>query len=631
MSWFRRLGLQRRIMLYVGTGLALMFGIVAYGGFLAIRQATELVYQERLGTAFTTAATLEHNIQELVYDVEFIRGRLLRVSSPQDLEETGADLLAEVSRPNAYPLVRAQGVWFVDGEGRVQLALPSSAEPESRSLPVSTLTAAEKPALLAPVAPSGEPHFGILVVPIRDVAGIPRWTVVLQLAALNRSEPYYSPPRRDIQKTAAPAERSDSYGLEVTDLNGRVALSIGGKTPPGRVSPHVHLLQEGASRSPSPGPLVFLHGPRKGEKFAPHVVAAVPLASGPFVLFLQQNQDVTLALPLRLRQRLFLFSGLGFLATMLVAWVTTRHVVKPTEQLTAAAQRIAEGRVETPITVAAQDEIGTLAESLETMRQRLQAWGSELEKQVRERTFELQETNRELRALYETLRAREEQLRVVLGKVLGAQEDERRRVSRELHDGIGQALSALLMEMERLEQLRPDDWANLQLRAQRLRYIATESLRDLRRLTIALRPAALDDLGLVPAIRRYGELYLGNVGVAFRVEEAGLDARLDSSLETVIYRVVQEAINNVARHSGASAATVRLESTPGLIAVTVEDNGRGFDPTLATTTPGVGIQGMQERASLAGGKLTVESQPGHGTTVRLEIPLIERVATTRDA
>ncbi|MBI3954343.1 MAG: sensor histidine kinase [Chloroflexi bacterium] len=354
-----------------------------------------------------------------------------------------------------------------------------------------------------------------------------------------------------------------------------------------------------------------------------------PLTSGPYVAILEQRADVALALPLRLRQRLILFESLGFMVTMLVAWVTTRHVVKPTERLTTAAQRIAAGEVEAPINVAAQDEIGTLAESLEIMRLRLQAWGSELEKQVRERTSELEERNRQSRLLYETLQSHERQLRSLLGKVLGAQEDERKRVSRELHDEIGQALSALTMGLERLEDARPEQWVNLMDQVERLRELAKGTLGDLRRLTVALRPAALDDLGLVPAIRRYAELYLGDAGVDFDVQEENAGSRLDPSLETVIYRVVQEAINNVARHSQATRAKINLSSRGDTFVATVEDNGRGFDPLV--TREGVGLQGMRERASLAGGQLTLDSQTGHGTRVRLQLPLTGKVGLLRDA
>ncbi|MBI2165190.1 MAG: HAMP domain-containing protein [Chloroflexi bacterium] len=624
MGWFRRLGLQRRIMLYVGLGLATMFVVGAYLGLLSIRQATELVYQERLGTASTTAAILEHNLRELVHQVEAVQNRLLRVDSPEELEQIGRDLFGQVSADTSFPFVRAQGVSLLDREGRVRLVIPSPAG-------VAVEIEAGEPwkglegALLLPArasSPSESNVFGTLQVPVTDGEDEIRWTAVLTLVGLNRDEPYFLPPSRAREGDLIGGKSSDAYNLEVLGPDGRVLLTRGGKTPAGKVSPHWTILGQHAWEPSSS--FVFLHKPQKGQTFPAHMVAVVPLSSGPLTILLQQGEDVALALPLRLRQRLILFSSLGFLATMVVAWITTRHVVKPTERLTVAARHIAEGKVETPIRVAAQDEIGTLAESLEIMRRRLQAWGSELEKQVQERTAELQERNRELRMLYETLQHKEEQLHTLLGKVLGAQEEERRRVSRELHDGIGQALSALTLGLESLEQAGGDPRDGLQEDVERLKGLARETLSDLRRLTVALRPAALDDLGLVPAIRRYAELYLGDAGVAFQIQDELVSSRLDLTVETVIYRVVQEAINNVVRHSGATQATINLQATDDMILVSVADNGRGFQPSFDFSTEGVGLQGMRERASLAGGRLTLDTGPGRGTAIRLEIPITRR-------
>jgi signal transduction histidine kinase len=322
---------------------------------------------------------------------------------------------------------------------------------------------------------------------------------------------------------------------------------------------------------------------------------------------------------------LALFMALTFGATVYIA----QRLVRPVRGLSVAARSVAEGDRAVTIRTPWGGEIGELAQNLEIMRLHLQNWGSELEAQVQVRTSELEERNRELKVLYETLQHKEEQLRVLLGKVLGAQEDERKRVSLELHDGIGQALSAVSMGLERLD--RPDQRSNQQEHVEVLKELTMNALSDLRRIVIALRPAALDYLGLVPAIRRYIELQLGNTGVGFQIHEEGPNTRLEPSLETIVYRVVQEAINNVARHSGATRVRIHLRSSEDTLAVTVEDNGQGFDPTLATAKHGVGLQGMEERVSMAGGELTVHSQPGRGTTVHMEIPLSKRISTPTDA
>lgn len=624
--WFGRLGLQRRIMLYVAVGLVLMFAIGAYVGLLAIHQATDLVYRERQSTAFVTAGMLDQNLRDIAHNVEFVRSRLLRTNPPEGLEEIGQELLAEVSHSSS-PFVRTQDLFLIDWRSGAQVTVPSSGGAPPRSIPTSILAATQETSIIGPAASAGGPYFGSIVIPIRDDAGGLCWIVVLHLAALNSGEPYSLDQEGANQVGVVPDKSALSYGLEVLGPDGTVALTKRGGAAPGTLSVHWQILQQHA---PQPrGPFVFLHTPAKGQGFPPHVIAAAPLSAGPFVVILEQREDVALELPLRLRQRLIWFATAGFAAAMIGAWLTTRHVVKPTERLTAAAQRIAAGEVETPLEVVAQDEIGRLAESLETMRLRLQAWGSELEKQVRDRTSELEQRNRQLADLYGTLQRNERQLRALLERVLRAQEDERKRVSRELHDEIGQALSALTMGLESLEHATPEQWTTSVGQVERLRELAKETLSDLRRLTVALRPAALDDLGLVPAIRRYAELYLGDAGVDFDVREESTGERFDPSLETVIYRVIQEAINNVARHSHASRVRISLGPVDHTLVATVEDNGVGFDPSISREE--VGLEGMRERASLAGGRLTIQSQPGHGTTVRLEIPLPGKVGALRHA
>ncbi|MBI3980076.1 MAG: HAMP domain-containing protein [Chloroflexi bacterium] len=352
----------------------------------------------------------------------------------------------------------------------------------------------------------------------------------------------------------------------------------------------------------------------------PHLMAFIPLKALPWAIEMGTSMPEAYAPAAQLQSGslalLAMLTGLALAATVFVG----RKIVDPVKALSAAARQVAEGRPRAGIGTPWGGEIGELANSLEVMRSRLQGWAGELEEQVQKRTEELEQRNRELRGLYETLRREEAQRRDLLGKVLTAQEDERRRVSRELHDGIGQALWALAIDLERLAA-RPDRMAGLQRELENLHQLAVDSLSDLRQLIVALRPSALDDLGLVPAIRRYAELYLRDAGIEFEIQGENLERRLDLPLETVVYRVVQEAINNVARHSGASRARIEFQFTDSTLIATVRDDGRGFEVEGLAEKPGVGLQGMEERASLVGGKLLVESQPGRGTLVRVEVPL----------
>lgn len=351
-----------------------------------------------------------------------------------------------------------------------------------------------------------------------------------------------------------------------------------------------------------------------------HLMAVVPLESLPWAL----SSGTTVSEAYASVDDLWL-GGLAFMSVLTaIAFVATvfvgRRLVRPVKVLNRAARDVVEGASDTAVDIPWGGEIGELGQSLETMRRYLRDRGSELEEQVKQRTVELQERNRELNVLSKTLRVNEEHLRNLLGKVLGAQEDERRRVSRDLHDEIGQALSALSMGMERLEQAGPERWPDLQGELLRLKGLANDTLGDLGRITVALRPAALDDLGLVHAIRRYARLYLGAANIAFDIQQEGPTLDLNRALEVVVYRVVQEAINNVTRHSGARNVKILLEANDGSVRAMVTDDGKGFDGRQEFPGNGFGIQGMEERATLVGGRLSVSSEPGSGTTVTLEIP-----------
>ncbi|MFS8570752.1 MAG: sensor histidine kinase, partial [Thermaerobacter sp.] len=219
--------------------------------------------------------------------------------------------------------------------------------------------------------------------------------------------------------------------------------------------------------------------------------------------------------------------------------------------------------------------------------------------------------------------------RSVASVVLRALEEERKRIARELHDETSQALANLVirleMLMESVDQADTRDGAQrLRQDLARLRDMATAALAETRRLTFDLRPTILDDLGLVPAIRWLLKNKLEPFGIDAELEVSGFEGRLSDEVETTLFRVVQEALNNVVRHAGAARVRVVLtEGREGLEAL-VEDNGRGFDVrSVKPNDPqgrGLGLFGMRERVELVGGTLEVDSAPGRGTRIRARIP-----------
>jgi PAS domain S-box-containing protein len=212
-----------------------------------------------------------------------------------------------------------------------------------------------------------------------------------------------------------------------------------------------------------------------------------------------------------------------------------------------------------------------------------------------------------------------ERLRALSRQLVEAQEAERRHIARELHDEVGQALTGLNL----LLGMSPRAPAGtVETRLGEARALVEELMEKVDELSLDLRPAMLDDLGLLPALLWHFERYTAQTGVRVNLEHSGLERRFEAELETALYRVVQEALTNVARHARVNEVTVRLWANQHVLSVQVADQGAGFDPQAA---PGeqvtIGLSGMYERAALLGGQLMVESGPGLGAFITAEWPL----------
>ncbi len=212
----------------------------------------------------------------------------------------------------------------------------------------------------------------------------------------------------------------------------------------------------------------------------------------------------------------------------------------------------------------------------------------------------------------------------LIERVMSAQEEERRRIARELHDETGQSLTSLLVGLRLIGDTRT--LKNAKTQVNQLRHITVQILDNLRRLARGLHPSILDDLGLVAALTRYATDYAQSHGITVNIQPEGLgSSRLPSPVETALYRIVQEALTNIARHAAAKTIRIALTRRPVGVHMIVEDDGCGFDveTTLRTsnTSGHLGLYGMRERAKLLGGSVTLRSMRGKGTTVSVRIPL----------
>ncbi|HET9507924.1 MAG TPA: GAF domain-containing sensor histidine kinase [Gaiellaceae bacterium] len=207
--------------------------------------------------------------------------------------------------------------------------------------------------------------------------------------------------------------------------------------------------------------------------------------------------------------------------------------------------------------------------------------------------------------------------RDVVRRVVAAQEAERKRLARELHDETGQALTSILLGLKPLERAADEQLAAA---VASVRTLVVSTLQDVRRLAVELRPAALDDFGLVPAVTRLADTFREQTGMRVELEARLSEERLAPEVETALYRIVQEALTNVVKHSGATRVSILLTERDHAVAAMVEDDGVGFEIDTARED-GLGLVGMRERIGLVGGRLQVESSAGAGTTVVAEVPV----------
>ncbi|HEX8917903.1 MAG TPA: GAF domain-containing protein [Chloroflexota bacterium] len=252
-------------------------------------------------------------------------------------------------------------------------------------------------------------------------------------------------------------------------------------------------------------------------------------------------------------------------------------------------------------------ENAQLYEDARSARDQLRAWNRNLEVTVAERTQEVARINRELTA-----------------RIFQAQEEERGRIARELHDETAQALARLLIDLDLVTPHIPDE-GPISAAMTRLEQGLKRTLDEVRTLSHDLRPAILEDFGLAAALKAYSDDWMQTFGVPVRVEvQAGSDDRLPSEMEIALFRIAQEALMNAGKYARATEVQVSLSFTEVHVELVVRDNGGGFDPEglpEPTRQRGLGLYGMRERATLLGGHVAIESAPGQGTEVRLLAPL----------
>ncbi len=582
--------LGRRILLLVGLSMFLMLSALVISGWLAVRQSSERVLHERQALAQTSGRYLDSILRqnlERLDDVQFAPG--------VDIEN--GDLEAEkMALHNAYlGSVFNDGVFITNKQGTVLWVEPLRPDFVSKNIgnyePARQSLSTGRPSIsnVLTLEPGGEKVI-FIITPLRNPEG--------KIVGLTGGQ--ISPTSRALREFTQLIELGENSFVDVIDSNGVILAS----SDPQRI---------------------LMSNQGIANQGGAEVTVTAPLSLAPWSVAVRQTEKVAMA-PVRTMEQRFIIFGLSSLVIALfLSWGMARSVTKPLGQLTAAAQNISRGDLSQPVPQVGNDEIGQLSQSFDAMRKALkesldeiQQWNRELEAKVAERTRQLEDSYREIERK-ETARGE------LLRKVLSVQEEERKRIARELHDETTQSLAGLVMRLEAASSLPDESTGKIRSLLMDIKNLAVRTIDNVHKIIFDLRPSILDDLGLLPAIRWYAENRLGEAGITPRVEVTGEETKLPSQVETAVFRAVQEAVNNIVKHAEAHNVVLSVEFTDSSLRVEIEDDGKGFDVgaiNLQSDEPkGLGLLGMEERITILGGKFDIESHPGRGTHLTIEVSL----------
>lgn len=304
-----------------------------------------------------------------------------------------------------------------------------------------------------------------------------------------------------------------------------------------------------------------------------------------------------------LAMQLFFIALAGCIAAAFLAAHIAKSITEPLRRLANYAEELRQGKTDDPAVITGTNEVGKLGLAF------------------RQLASTLNKTNQERDTLIQELREKEQLQKILLNKVLTAQEDERKRISRELHDEAGQSLTSLIVSLRILADRQQDEAEKEILLG--ARELAASTLTDIRALAVELRPPAIDDLGLIAAMGKYIADFQRRTGICTAFAVPANNAHVNTQTATALYRIMQESLTNVIKHSGATCVEVTLEINLKHILLSIIDNGRGFSQhalSEARREDRLGIYGMTERAELLGGTVQYTALPGQGTTITVIVP-----------
>ncbi len=600
--------LQKRIFLTVILGISLMFLSFGITAFYIIKKTIENSFSNNLALCRTIRDNVDHFLSENI-------NRLYDISLSGSINLYDRNFIPEkeaLKRAYHYSIFK-EGIFIADRKGTLLLNFPErpselflnilSIEPVSKALELARPIVSN----IYTVEPSMKKVVFTLV-PLRDKDGN---LIGIVGGEIDPTNPFFS----SILKLEGLGE--DRY-IDVVDSNG-IIIASSNRRRILNFSDHDNFIKKRITEKREE--ITTCHECHTEKVISSNIITLVPSRIAPWAIVLKEKKENVFSTVTELKKT-FLTLGILFTGISLIITIgVSRSIVNPVQNLIKVTERIADGDLSQPVPVYGDDEIGTLSRSFEKMRKRLleyteniKRYNLELERLVMERTLKIRESKQRIQNL--------------LKKVITSQEEERKRISRELHDETLQDLSAILMRVD-MCRLYPQNITMEKI--EEVRSITLKAIDGIFNIIQNMRPSILDDLGLEAAIRWLLNSHLKEKGIGYfvRIDEKIKDIRFSPEVEITIFRIIQEAITNIARHSRAENAFINMKLAEKDIVVEIEDDGDGFDiysvfneaAMVNRTGRGLGLLGMKERASLIGGRLKICSSRDAGTRVIVKIPL----------
>jgi len=602
--------LRKRITLTIMTGIAIILLTLGIASYYIIQKNIE----ESLNRKLDLAHLIRNNIDNIIKD-NISRLYDLSLSGKVDLTDDDFGPERDAIRTAYRYSIFTDGIFLLDKHGNILLNYPERIRDAAINVasiePIGRILAQGRPVVsnIYTIEPSQKKVLFVLV-PLKDKSGNNAGIVGGEIDPTNPS----------LTRMLGLIDMGKRTFIDIVDSNGVVISSSDPShtlTQYNRDNFFTALISQKKERV-ARCHHCHIAGGASGRRDM--ILAFAPLEMAPWGITIQEPREDIFA-PARKLIGTFatlaaIFIGTAFILTIGIS----RSIVDPLKVLIRGADRIARGNLSKPIAPQGSDEIGTLSRSFESMRGKLvesmesiNLHTQELETRVEERTRQINASQRKAEEL--------------LKKVISTQEDERKRIARELHDDTLQELSAALMRID-LCRLHPGEISLEKIDT--IRGIVVNAWDGVLGIVQNLRPTLLDDLGLAAAIKSLLDLHLAENNINYFINTEGVsDKRFRPEVEITLFRIVQEAVVNIARHARAENVFVLFKIEDDILNVDIEDDGEGFDLNLllapgsrdAKDRRGLGLLGMRERVLLIGGQIELCSMPGLGTQVGIRIPL----------